>query len=54
MIRGRKADCICYILRGNCHIKDIIERKKEGTGRRGRRRKQLLYYFKETKEDIRN
>jgi hypothetical protein len=51
MIRGRKADWICHILRGNCHIKDVIERKKEGTGRRGRRRKQLLNYFKETRRE---
>jgi hypothetical protein len=49
MIRGRKANWICCILRGNCHIKDIIERKREGTRRRGRRRKQLLHYLKETR-----
>jgi hypothetical protein len=49
MTRERKVDWICHILHGNCHIKDIIERKREGTGRRGRRRKQLLHYFKETR-----
>jgi hypothetical protein len=30
MIRGRKTNWICHILRGNCHIKDIIERRREG------------------------
>jgi hypothetical protein len=42
----RKANCIGHILRRNCLLKHVIEGKTEGltevTGRRGRRRKQLL------------
>ena len=36
-----------HILRRNCLIKRIIEGKVEGTGRQGRRRKQLLDDLKE-------
>jgi hypothetical protein len=50
-INRRKANWIGHILRRNCFLKHIIERKIEGrievTGRRQRRRKQLLYYLKE-------
>jgi hypothetical protein len=49
--RRRKANWIGHILRRNCHLKHFIEGKIEGrtnvTGRRGRRSKQLLDYFKE-------
>jgi hypothetical protein len=42
----RKANCTGHILRRNCLLKHVIEGKLEGriemTGRRGRRRKQLL------------
>ena len=45
-IRKRKANWIGHILRRNCLLKQVIERKKKGemevTRRRGRRRKKLL------------
>ena len=45
-IRKRKANWIGHILRRNCLLKQVIERKKkeemEVTRRRGRRRKKLL------------
>jgi hypothetical protein len=45
-IKRRKANCISHILRRNCLLKHVIEGKLEGriemTGRRGRRRMQLL------------
>jgi hypothetical protein len=50
-IKRRKANWIGHILRRNCLLKHVIEGKKEGeievTGRRGRRRKQLLDDLKE-------
>jgi len=36
-----------HIWRRNCLLKCVIEGTIEGTGRQGRRRKQLLDYFKE-------
>jgi hypothetical protein len=54
-IKRRKANWIGHILRRNCLLKHVIEGKLEGriemTGRRGRRRKQLLDDLKE-KEKI--
>jgi hypothetical protein len=51
-IKRRKANWIGHTLRRNCLLKHVIEGKLEGriemTGRRGRRRKQLL----EGKENI--
>ena len=45
-IKRREANWIGHILRRNCLLKQIIERTIEGragvTGKRGRRRKQLL------------
>jgi hypothetical protein len=45
-IKRREANWIGHILRRNCLLKHVIEGKLEGriemTGRRGRRRKQLL------------
>jgi hypothetical protein len=45
-IKRRKANWIGHILRRNCLLKHVIEGKLEGriemSGRRGRRRKQLL------------
>jgi len=35
------------MLRRNFILKHVVEGKKEGTGRRGRSRKQLLYDLKE-------
>jgi hypothetical protein len=50
-IKRRKANCIGHMLRRNCLLKHVIEGKIEGriemTGRRGRRRKQLLDDLKE-------
>jgi hypothetical protein len=50
-IKRRKADWIGHILSRNCLLKHVIEGKLEGriemTGRRGRRRKQLLDDLKE-------
>jgi hypothetical protein len=51
--KRRKANWIGHILRRNCLLKHVIEGKLEGriemTGRRGRRRKQLLDDLKEKK-----
>jgi hypothetical protein len=50
-IKRRKANWIGHILRRNCLLKHVIEGKIGGrikmTGRRGRKRKQLLDDFKE-------
>jgi hypothetical protein len=50
-IKRRKANWIGHIVRRNCLLKHVIEGKLEGriemTGRRGRRRKQLLDDLKE-------
>jgi hypothetical protein len=50
-IQRRKASWIVHILRRNCLLKYGIEGKIEGrievTGKRGRRRKKLLYDLKE-------
>jgi hypothetical protein len=50
-IKGRNSNWFGHILRRNCLIKHVIEGKLEGraemTGRRGRRRKQLLVYLRE-------
>jgi hypothetical protein len=52
-IKRRKANWIGHILRRNCLLKHVIEGKLEGgtemTGRRGRRRKQLLDNLKENR-----
>jgi hypothetical protein len=49
--RRRKANWVGHILRSNCLLKHVSEGKIEGkvevTGRRGRRRKRLLYGLKE-------
>jgi hypothetical protein len=51
MVFSRKANWIGHILRRNCLLKHVIEEKLEGriemTGRRGKRRKQLLDVLKE-------
>jgi hypothetical protein len=51
-IKRRKAKWIGHILHRNYSLKHVIEGKIEGsievTGRRGRRRKQLLHDFKES------
>ena len=50
-IKRKKANWIGHILRRNCLLKHVIEEKLEGriemTGRRGRRRNQLLDDLKE-------
>jgi hypothetical protein len=52
-IKGRKANWIGHILHRNCLLKHVIEGKLEGrieiTGRRKRRRKQLLDDLNETR-----
>jgi hypothetical protein len=52
-IKRRKVNWIGHILRRNCLLKHVIEGKLEGrieiTGRRGRRRNQLLDDLKEKK-----
>jgi hypothetical protein len=54
-IKRRKANWIGHILRRNCLLKHVFEGKLEGninmTGRRGRRRKQLLDDLKEKRID---
>jgi hypothetical protein len=53
-IRKRKANWIGHILRRNCLLEQVIERKIKGqievTRRRGRRRKKLLDNLKERRE----
>ena len=46
-IQQRNANWIGHILRRNCLLKHVIERKIEGTGKRGGRRQQLLDDIKE-------
>ena len=50
-IRKRKANWIGHILRRNCLLQRVIERKMKGgievTGRRGRKRRKLLDDIKE-------
>jgi hypothetical protein len=50
-IKRRKGNWVGHILRRNCLLKHVIERKKEGrieiTVRRGRRREQLLHDLRE-------
>jgi hypothetical protein len=54
-IKRRKANWIGHILRRNCLLKHVIGGKLEGriemTGRRGRRRKQLMDDLKEKKRN---
>jgi hypothetical protein len=44
-----KANLNLYMLRKNCLLKHVIEGKIEGTGRKGKRYKQLLDNLKETR-----
>ena len=46
-VKRRRADWIGHILRKNCLLRHVIEGKIEGTGRRGRRHKQLMVDIKE-------
>ena len=48
-IKIMKANSFGYILPRNCFLKNGIEGKVEGTGRRERRREQLLDDLKETR-----
>ena len=48
-IKRRKANWTGNYLRRNCLLKYVIDGKIEGMRRRGRRRKQLLDDFKETR-----
>ena len=51
-VKRRKANWIGHVLRRNCLVKHLIELKVEGrrkmTGRRGRKREQLLDVCKKT------
>ena len=47
-LERRKANWHAHLLRRNCFLKGVIEGRVEGTGRRGRRHKQLLDDVKET------
>ena len=51
--KERKANWMCHIFRTNCLLKHVtegkIEGKIEGTGRQGRRRKQLLIDLTDTR-----
>ena len=47
-IKTGKANWLAHILRGNCLLKHVIEGKIGCTGRRGKRRKQLLDDVQET------
>jgi hypothetical protein len=46
-IKRRKVNWIGHILSRNCLMRKVIEGKRERTGRRGRRPKQLLDGLKE-------
>jgi len=52
-VKRRKADWIGHILRRDCLLKHVIEEKVEGTiegtGRRGRKRRQLPDDLKESR-----
>jgi hypothetical protein len=54
IVKRSKANWVGNILRRNCLLKQVIEGKIEGrmelTGRRRRRRKQILDKLKETRE----
>jgi len=47
-VKRRRANRTGHMLRGNCLLKHVIEGKVEETGRRGKRRKQLLDDREET------
>jgi len=55
-MKRMEVNWIGHILRRNCLLKDVIEGNVEGrigvTGRSGRRRKQLLDYPKEVREEV--
>ena len=42
---------IDHILHTNCLLEDLFQEKIEGTGRRGIRHKQLLFYLSERTEN---
>jgi hypothetical protein len=50
ILKRKRAKWIGHILRRNCLLKHIIEGKIQGTGRRGRRGKQLLKCLKERRK----
>lgn len=47
-IQQRKTKWFCQILRRTCFLKHFIDGKREGTGRRRIKRRQLLHDPKET------
>jgi hypothetical protein len=48
-MKRRKTNCIGHILHRNCLLKHVIASKIGGTGRWGRRSKQLLYDLNENR-----
>jgi len=51
-MKGRKANWIGHSWRRNCLQKHVIEGKREVTGRRGGRRRQLLGVLKEMRDTV--
>jgi len=49
-MKSWKANWICHIACRNCVLKHVIDGKIEDTGRRGRRRKQLLNDLQEKEQ----
>jgi len=49
-VKRKRAKWIGHILRRKCLLKHVTEGKIQGTGRRGRRRKQLLKRLKERRK----
>ena len=48
-IKLMKAKSVGHTLRRKCLIKHVIAGEIKGVGRRGRRRKQLIFYLQETR-----
>jgi hypothetical protein len=46
-LKEERQNELVHVLRGNSRLKHVTERQIEGTGRQGRRRKQLLDDFEE-------
>ena len=55
-VKGRKDNCIGHILCRNCVLKQVIEgkieKRRDRTGRRGRRRKEVLNELKEMRDTV--
>jgi len=55
-VKGGKDNWVSHILRRNCVLKHVIEgeieKSVDRTGRRGRRRKEVLNELKETRDSV--